>query len=250
MKKKILIVENDPYIQDSVRHVITQQFPEIETVKTAFTLSEALETIPDFKPDLLILDTRLPDGTAFDLLRKIEMFDFKVIFLSGNEEYYHQAMRFASVNIVHKPFDLSDLVLAIDKACHAINEDEDRKKIEVLLSNTDLPAAFQTVVFPDVGNGFSVPLSSILYGEAVPGGCIMHLDNETDIFVPRPLRRYEQMFADFAFFRCHPLFVINLRKLTHIEFSGSFVFLENGTEIPLEPRKYEQLKKRYQNAGL
>lgn len=250
MKKKVLIVENDPYIQNSLRNVISQQFPEIDPVKIASSIHEAFEIISDDQPDLLIQDTRLPDGTAFDLLRRIEMFDFKVLFLSGHEDFYRQAMHFASVTVVNKPIDLSDLVTAIDKACNAISEDEDKKKIEILLSNTDLPASSQTVVFPDVEIGHAVPLSSILYGEAVAGGCIMHLDNETDLFVPHPLRKYEQMFADFAFFRCHPLFVVNLRKVNQIEPGGQSLFLENGTELPLEARKYEQIKQRYQQSGI
>jgi len=53
-----------------------------------------------------------------------------------------------------------------------------------------------------------------------PGGCIMHLDNETDLFVPHPLRKYEQRFADFAFSRCHPLIVMNLRKIDEIKPGG------------------------------
>ncbi|MFW6043026.1 MAG: LytR/AlgR family response regulator transcription factor [Marinilabilia sp.] len=250
MKKKVLIVEDDPYIQNSVRNVIAQQFPEIDTLKTASSISEAFEIIPDCQPDLLILSTRLPDGTAFDLLRRIEMFAFKVLFLSSHEEFYRQAMDFSAVTIVNKPIDLSDLIIGIDKAFNAISENEDRRKIEVLLSNTDLPASSQTVVFPDVENGYAVPLSSILYGEAVAGGCIMHLDNETDIFIPRPLRRYEQMFADFAFFRCHPLYVVNLRKVDQMDASGPTLSLENGTELPLEARKYEQLKERCHQTGI
>lgn len=250
MKKKILIVENDPYVQDSVRNVIIQQFPEIETIKTASFIEEAFDAIPDYKPDLLILDTSLPDGTAFDLLNRLEMFDFKVLFLSGHEDFYRQAMHFAAVTIVNKPIDLSDLTTGLDKACNAISEDEDRRKIEVLLSNTARPSSSQTVVFPDVENGYAVPLSSILYGEAVAGGCIMHLDDKTDIFVPRPLRRYEQMFADFAFFRCHPLFVVNLRKVEQIEPTGQYLYLKSGTQLPLEARKYELLKQRFHQAGI
>jgi len=250
MKKKVLIVENDPWIGNAVRNVISQQFPEFYSIKLTPTILEAIEVIPEFQPNLLVLATRLPDGTAFDLLRKIEMFSFKVLFLSSHEETHRQAMHFAAVTIVYKPIDLSDLIAGIDKACNAINEEEDRKKIEVLLSNTDLPASSQTVVFPEVENGYAVPLSSILYGEAVAGGCIMHLDNETDIFVPRPLRRYEQMFVDFAFFRCHPLFVVNLRKVDQIETSGTSLFLGNGTELPLESRKFEQLKERCHQTGL
>jgi two-component system LytT family response regulator len=185
-----------------------------------------------------------------DLLRKVEMFDFRVIFLSGHDDYYQQAMHLAAVTFVYKPFDLSDLVIAIEKVFNDISEDEDQKKMEILLSNADQPVSSQTVVFPDVNNGYAVPLSSILYGEAVAGGCIMHLEEEKDIFVPRPLRRYEQMFSDYAFYRCHPLFVVNLQKVEHLEASTHSLILRGGIEIPLGEGKYEQVKLRFSQSGL
>ncbi|MFO8001778.1 MAG: LytTR family DNA-binding domain-containing protein [Marinilabilia sp.] len=247
--KKILIVEDDPFMQQLVQEIILQHFPESAPSQVASTVAEAYEAIGTHDPDLLLLDIRLPDGTAFDLLRQVEIFDFKVVFMSEYQDYYQQAMHFSAVTFISKPFDLSDLVMAIDKAGNAISDEEENKKIEILLSNTDLPASSQTVVFPDVNTDHAVPLASILYGKAVPGGCIMHFDNEKDIFVPRPLRRYEQMFSNYAFFRCHPLYVVNLRKINNVDGQGGSIHLEGGIEIPLEKRRYEQLKKRFQEAG-
>ncbi len=248
--KKILIVEDDLVMQRIIEGVIRHHFPEFELLKSVVSVASAQEAIRDFEPDLVLLDIILPDGTAFDLLRAIEMYHFEVVFMSEHDDYMQEAIRFSSVSFVSKPFDVSDLVLAIDKACDAISESENQHKIEILLSNTVLPASDRMVVFPTVDTTHAVSLSTILYGEAIPGGCIMHIETGKDIFIPRPLRRYEQLFSNYAFFRCHPLFVVNLRQIESVDEFTASLYLLDGTQIPLEPRKYELLKQRHQDVTL
>ena len=247
--KKILVVEDEPLMQRIIRAVILQHFPEFQLLDGAFTLAEAWASIKANAPDLVLLDIGLPDGTAFDLLRKVEFFDFKVVFLSGHEDFLIEAVRFSAASYVLKPFDLSELVFAIDKAYDAMEESEYQKMMEILLTNTKLPASSRMVVFPTKESSKTVPLSSILYGEAVAGGCIIHIDTGEKIFVPRPLRYYEQMFGKYGFYRCHPLYVVNLRKVLRIDENSIIILPENrSTKIPLEPRKYKVVKQRFMEA--
>ncbi|PWE00521.1 LytR/AlgR family response regulator transcription factor [Marinilabilia rubra] len=246
--KKILIVEDDRVMVRIVEEIVRQNFSEFEILESVGTIENARAAIHSDNPDLVILDINLPDGTAFDLLRKIELLDFKVVFMSGNEDYQKEAIQFSAVSFVIKPFDYSDLILAIDKACDAISESDYQRKLEILLSNYDLPACARLVVFPTMPASDAVPLSEIEYGEAIPGGCIIHIEGEKDLFVPRPLRRYEQLFDNYAFFRCHPQYVVNLRKVESVDEYRSAIYLKSGIEIPLDPRKYEVLKERYNQA--
>jgi two-component system LytT family response regulator len=247
--KKILIVENDLFIRGIAQEVVLQHFPDYNLLGSVSSVEEALTIIETLEPDLVLLDIKLPDGTAFDLLRKIEVFSFKIVFLSEHENYLQEVIKFSSVGFVSKPFDVSDLVVAIDKACEEIDESDYQQKIEILLHNTDLPAASRMVVFPTVNADQAVALSAIMYGEAIPGGCIMHIETDKDIFVPRPLRRYERLFVPYGFFRCHPLYVVNLKKIESIDERMASVFLDDGTQVPLEARKYQLLKQRFYQVG-
>lgn len=247
---KILIVEDDSVMQKTIQEVVLHHFPEFELLTPAETVSEARQAILDNTPDLVLLDIILSDGTAFDLLRQIEIIDFKLVFISGHDDYLREAIRFSSVSSVLKPFDVSDLVVAIDKACEAVNESDYQQKMEILLSNTDSPASDRVVVFPTVDVNYSAALSSILYGEAVPGGCIIHLDSGKEIYVPRPLRRYEQLFGNYAFLRCHPLYLVNLRKVTRIDESNFNLILFNKVKVPLEQRRYKTVQQKLLETGL
>lgn len=232
-------------MQKIVTDVLHHHFPEFQILNSVLTVEDALRIIKKDTPDLLILDIELSDGTAFDLLRKVEMYDFKVVFLSGHEDYQREAIQFAAVGFVSKPFEVSDLVLAIEKAGDAIDETEYQRKIEILLTNADLPAISRMVVFPAVEEDKAVPLLSIAFGEAVPGGCVIHLEAGSDVYVPRPLRRYEQLFGHYGFVRCHPRYVVNLRKVESLDEKNCTIYLDDGTELPMEPRKYEIVKQRY-----
>ncbi|MFW6283605.1 MAG: LytTR family DNA-binding domain-containing protein [Minisyncoccales bacterium] len=144
---------------------------------------------------------------------------------------------------------MADMITAIDKACDAIHESDYQKKIEILLSNAASSTSSKMVVFPTLEINQATPLSSILFGEAVAGGCIMHLDSNKDFFIPIPLRHYEQLFNNHGFFRCHPFFVVNLKRIQRIDKESSLIHLDNSMKLPFEQRKYALLTERCHETG-
>ncbi len=242
---KILIAEDDKVTQRVCVQIVKQHFPEIQVVGTVTTVAEAYHVVLTQKPDLLLLDIQLDDGSAFDLLRKIEMYDFKVIFMSAFQGFLEEAIRFSAVGFLSKPFDMSDFVMALDKAMSVINTDDYMQQMEVLFTNVSQSAEARTVVFPVIGSVRAEILSALLYGEAVPGGAEIVLDSGDHFFVPRPLRRYEQLFAPYDFVRCHPLYVVNLRKVIAMDADTSTVMMLNGDVIPIEARKFNEIHIRH-----
>jgi len=57
---KILVVEDDPDIIESVRLVLESAGYEVDS---ATSVPEALEKVEEVKPDLVLLDIMMPDGT-------------------------------------------------------------------------------------------------------------------------------------------------------------------------------------------
>jgi CheY-like chemotaxis protein len=57
---KILIVEDDPDIVESVRLVLESAGYQVDS---ALTIPEAFNKVTEFKPDLVLLDIMMPDGT-------------------------------------------------------------------------------------------------------------------------------------------------------------------------------------------
>lgn len=57
----------------------------------------------------------MPDGTGFDLLQKLQPINFKVIFITGYEDFAIRAFRFSAIDYLLKPLDSDDLIEAVKR---------------------------------------------------------------------------------------------------------------------------------------
>ncbi len=90
---RTLIVEDNRLMQDTLRGLFKTRFPAM-VVEHASDGKEALEKAESFKPDLVIMDVRLPDGSGLELTRKIKNLNpkAKVLVLTGNDYPEYQEM--------------------------------------------------------------------------------------------------------------------------------------------------------------
>ena len=84
MKKKVLLVEDDPFLID----IYSQKFEKSEIeLSLARSGAEAMEFLKNQKPDLMLLDVVLPHLAGWEILEKIkkdpQMKDLRVIILSN-----------------------------------------------------------------------------------------------------------------------------------------------------------------------
>ena len=66
---RVLLVDDHPMIAAALEMLLRET--SYELLGRARTVSEANKQISSLKPDLLLLDVNLPDGTGLDVLRKI-----------------------------------------------------------------------------------------------------------------------------------------------------------------------------------
>ncbi|MBN1526272.1 MAG: response regulator [Candidatus Omnitrophica bacterium] len=113
MAKRILVVDDEPDILKVVVFRLKKLGYEIISAATG---REALELVKAGKPDLILLDYRLPDMDGLEISKKIradkELKDTPIILLSASSgEDISLAIKAANVNdYVKKPFDLEELL--------------------------------------------------------------------------------------------------------------------------------------------
>jgi two-component system nitrogen regulation response regulator GlnG len=117
---KLLIVDDEPLICQSFNWVFAAG--EVE-VLTAGTVEEAWRRVEEDRPDVIVLDYQLPDGSGLDLFDRIRAADPKrpVIFLTahGTTETAIEAMKRGAFDYLGKPFDLEQMSRLLDQAFEA-----------------------------------------------------------------------------------------------------------------------------------
>jgi DNA-binding response OmpR family regulator len=118
-KKKILIVDDE---RDIVKAVMIRLQGAGYEVVTAFDGAQGVFMAHKEKPDLIILDIRMPAGNGFSvaqrLKRSMHTFTIPVIFLTGSPEKNAEkkAMALGARFYIKKPYDPEELLDAVKKA--------------------------------------------------------------------------------------------------------------------------------------
>jgi DNA-binding response OmpR family regulator len=118
-KKKILIVDDE---RDIVKGLMIRLQGAGYDVVTAFDGAQGVFMAHKEKPDLILLDIRMPAGNGFSvaqrLKRSIHTFTIPVIFLTGSPEKNaeEKAMALGARFYIKKPYDPEELLDAIKRA--------------------------------------------------------------------------------------------------------------------------------------
>ena len=109
---RILVVEDDDDIRDTLREVLIAEGYEVDVAKDGLDAYSKLQA--GEHASLVLLDMMMPrmDGETFltTLKRHPELADVRVIVLSGNALARDRAEELAAAACLVKPFELDDLL--------------------------------------------------------------------------------------------------------------------------------------------
>lgn len=118
---KVLIIDDESAILETLEMFLNEKGYEVHTKETG---REGLEGLRSDPPDVVILDIRLPDIDGLEVLRRIreEQPDLSVIMITAyhDMETTVQAMKLGAYEYIHKPIDVDELEIAIEKVANNI----------------------------------------------------------------------------------------------------------------------------------
>lgn len=116
MTYDVLVVDDEPNIVLSLKFLISQQGYE---VRTASNGEEALRSLEDKVPDLILLDIMMPKPDGYEVCQKIratpEWKDIPVIMLTakGRDVEKQKGFAMGADDYITKPFSTQELVLKV-----------------------------------------------------------------------------------------------------------------------------------------
>ena len=104
---RAVIIEKDEKILQQIQSILQKVDSDYELVGTAVNGQSGYELISALRPNLVIMDIELPRMNGMSMLKKLraEAFDFKVVVLSGTEnfQYAKQAIELSVDGYIMKP---------------------------------------------------------------------------------------------------------------------------------------------------
>ena len=226
------------------RHIaiIKASCPNISIIGQADSVDSGIQLITQLSPDIVFLDVEMPDGTGFDLLQKLKPFQFKVIFITGYEDFAIRAFRFSAIDYLLKPLDANHLIEAVKKAEDSMGKEVFDMKLNNLFSNLERPKNLQKLILKTSDKIYSVNIQDVVNCESDKNYTTFNFINAPKLIVSTNLKEYEAMLSPHNFFRTHQSHLINMAYFDHFikTDGGNTIVMKNKTTIPLSVRKKEE----------
>ncbi|MBP9865887.1 MAG: response regulator [Candidatus Omnitrophica bacterium] len=122
MKAKILIVDDEPGIVEEVSSFLAEEGYEIQTADTA---GDGMRAFEAFKPDLILLDMKLPDQPGMEILKLVKRVSpaTKVIVNTGyvDQKMIDEAEALGRDAFLQKPFNLERLLDEVERVLKSLS---------------------------------------------------------------------------------------------------------------------------------
>ncbi|WP_211268570.1 response regulator transcription factor [Actinoplanes subtropicus] len=113
-RRRILVIEDDPGIRTMLGSILRHSGYETECTSTG---QEALVSVDEFRPDLMVVDVMLPDIDGLEIARVLRTLGvaIPIVFLTArtDEEDVVAGLRSGGDDYVTKPFNVDELLLRI-----------------------------------------------------------------------------------------------------------------------------------------
>jgi len=240
-----VIIDDEKSARESLRSIIQSYTPDVDVKDEGIDMETGLQIIQKHTPELVFLDIQMPDGSGFELLKKLPKLDFKLVFVTAYEEYAVRAFRFSAFDYLLKPIDPDDLVSTINNVKSSIEKEDAELKLKAFMANIDnISKEVKKIVLKTNESIYLVNVNDIIHCLSQGNYTEFYLTGKRKILVSRTLKEFESMLSPYGFFRAHQSHLINLGEIDKYEKrEGGHLVMSDGSNIPVSTRKKEQLIK-------
>ncbi|PVM90361.1 DNA-binding response regulator [Caulobacter radicis] len=177
---KLLLADDEPLALVRLRTLLAD-LPGIEVVGEARDGEEAAALIEALRPDLALLDIRMPRQSGMSLARALSRDpEVEVIFVTAFDHFALQAFEVDAVDYLLKPVEIDRLATALDRARR--RRSGDGQAPQPAVDNEEAVAeAFDCIWAPHRDGLVRVPISTIDWIEASRDYVLLHTPTRSHI---------------------------------------------------------------------
>jgi two-component system LytT family response regulator len=199
---RAMLIDDEALARRELRRLLTD-FAWLEIVGEAANIDAAVTGIEALSPDLLFLDIKMPGGSGFDLLARLERVP-RVIFTTAYDQHAVRAFDVNALDYLLKPIEPERLTAALQKVRSLSAPPTPQRSVLEQLFVQDGPRCW------------FVPLREV---------CLLSAENnyvrlwwgERHPLIARPLSTIEQRLDPRRFFRANRSQIINLEFIGKVD---------------------------------
>ncbi len=139
----ILLVDDEKSIRDYLPKAIPFEQYGFSIQDTAINGLDALKKLPEVRPDLILLDVRMPDMDGLQFLKTLRQGEFAntmVVMLSGYSDFTcaKEAMKYDVKAYLNKPVDEDEIIPLLIKMHDIIEQDHNEQKIGLIREKANI----------------------------------------------------------------------------------------------------------------
>jgi DNA-binding LytR/AlgR family response regulator len=232
----ILIVEDD--FSFSLELEILVKDIGYKVLGTVDNSAEALELIYAEHPDLILMDIDIKGKlTGIEIAEKVQHLNIPILFITSikQESHYNRAKQTNFIGYMVKPVEEYSLRSSIELAVKNLNLQKNGSKSEEAFPFKE------DLFFKKRGIFKKINIHSIDYIEA-DGNYSATMANNEKLVTSLTLTELECLLKEYHFMRIHRRYIINLKKISHLDLVNNKIAINQST-IPISRAKKGELVK-------
>lgn len=243
---KIIIIEDEPAIRRELSFLIGQE-SDMTIVDRAENVKDGVALIEKHNPDIILMDIQLRDGTAFDLIRRLNEIPGNIIFITAYSQFAIKAVKYGALDYLLKPIDHDELKEALERYRRKKENDPQwMQRIDLaqqsLNHNTQLP---ESIALHTINNVSIITVQDIMYCKGDGPYTTFFLANGSEKIISKPLKYYEDLLHTPYFLRTHQSYLVNRQYISCLDDMEN-VLLRNNDLIPVSARRKKMILKEIQ----
>lgn len=232
---RLAIVDDEAPARANLRAALGTLAVQVEVVGEAHDVSSAIDLLEHLRPDVVLLDIWLGDGTGFDVMEKLSHGDTRVVFVTAFDNYAVRAFKSGAIHYLLKPVVRAELQDALERAVASpvIATDTLQQVRKALSDRITVPTS----------EGFHVLApDEIVRCESDGNYTRFHLANGDKVLASRTLKEFDALLEPHGFMRVHLSHLVNMMQVKmYLHRDGGTLVLTNGQEVPVSHRRRNEV---------
>jgi two-component system LytT family response regulator len=227
---RVLLVDDEPLARQRLRQMLTDH-ADVAVVGEAEHVEQARELIRAERPDLVLLDVRMPGADGFALVESLHLTPRPyIIFVTAHAEHALEAFDAEAVDYLLKPFDDERLARALERARGALASRGGGRHLERFAVTAGRTTRY-------------VAATEVDWIEGCGNYARLHVGKGTHL-VRTTLAALERELDPARFARVHRSAIVALDRVRELHSLGGGEYrvrLADGTQVPVSQRYRENL---------